>query len=251
MRNLHHYFYCYVRGLIFGWLQAGKLVSSPKAKLKNAIKSGNLAICFQGFIPPGSPQCLTPCAEIAALAATFDLMSDDLSFGTDSEIDFRSLCRATLQGSALSVLERLAIVKRDKKLKFSGLERGVFAVEIIFAHLGVREYWGKRLDIQLLGIYTQIADDILDAESDFLSDHLNFLKTLNSDAYLKAYLNWWDNNELRWSGYPLVLGWVLRIARKRALRMRKMTAKSRTIQMNTSARRIHSEGINLIVPPSQ
>ena len=212
-----------------GYLQASLLTKKMDLKLKNAVKGGNLTICFQGFIPKGYKGKLDACAEIGALAATFDLLSDGLNFDQDAYKHFNTYCEETLRPDSYKFLTNLLIAKRENTLRQHGLERGVYAIEIILRHLDVRSEWDKNLDVEKFGIRSQIADDLLDYEKDAKSNHLNFIKTRSAKDIIQDYIDWDYEKDIQISAYPFILSIVLRKSKEKAYQILRSRITSSTI----------------------
>jgi hypothetical protein len=220
MTRLTAYIRCYAIGWRVAHEQAALLTQSKSARVKNAVKGANLTLCFMGFIPKGRTDLFVPCAEIGALAATFDLLSDGLGFSPEARSEFDAYCHRLLSEETRSRLTELLEAKRRGLLGDAGLERGIYAVEIICNHLAVRDYWANAIDINDFGLMCQVADDILDYRQDAGSDHLNFLKSPDALQWLDKYVAWNDTTFMAASAYPGLLKRVFDFTHRRARRLR-------------------------------
>lgn len=204
-----------------GFFQCRMLGGSIFCSVSNAVKSGNLSICFLGFARHGQTRAIRSSSEIGTLAATFDYVTDEKKFDRLPISKFFSLSATVLGKDNQLRLEELLRQKQAGNLAESGLERGVFALELIERHISPSKPRLESDYLERVGINTQIADDILDYENDIKTDHLNFLKGPLGHEYLDRFLIWDWRAEFQTNPNTFVLFFVLNKAQKKAVYFRK------------------------------
>lgn len=183
-------------------------------------KSTNLALCYVGFCAEGSYRQAIRAGRAASLCCAYDVVTDWRLF----DDRFRKALKTILSKEVNPELAELALSLYGKEsggsLLDDGLERGVVALQFVTSLIGSKETFRDRTDLRSLGMLCQIADDILDYESDIRRNELNCLASSKRDQYLEFFLTEMTEEEIdRLFPNGPALSFVLRRARSRARMM--------------------------------
>jgi len=180
-----------------------------KNRIKYAIKSGNLAVCFLGFSINSGAEFIRRSAELGL----FDLVSDGLDFEPRANRLFTIIVREYLADQVSNILLELMERKKNKIFSTGGLERGVDALRVVIKHLKSERAWTNYSDIFSVGVFLQVVDDLLDFRNDIARGELNFLRHEDLHDYIPRLIEWDYREQFRYSKYPLVLFYAIERAK--------------------------------------
>lgn len=181
--------FVHARRLGLGWSGLWKLVR----------KSTSLALCYVGFCDRYSLVQSIRAGESGFLSAVYDAVTDwnPHPKRTASELRFL-VARYSEPDVADAVCD---MYRRDisGELGTDGLERGCISTRVIMAHMSVLDAFrrSQSVDVDLLGVYLQVADDILDIDCDTARHQHNCLQGPRRGEYLRMLVTFVDETDLK------------------------------------------------------
>lgn len=189
--------------------------------LRYYAKAFNLAVCYAGFCPDSSLKRSIKLGTASFVCAAYDVVTDWREFDPFLFTVLAGIMDdCQLSSKAIFLTTRLHLLEVEGRVGDNGLERGQIAMDFISEVAGLAESLGTDDEMNRLGWFSQIIDDILDLEEDLANHEQNALLSSKRDHYLDAAL------KFPWSDYrsklphSIVLNSVISSALAKARKLR-------------------------------